>query len=605
MALMSYLLKDRHGTYYFRRVIPPALRPFMPAPWNGKANWKRSLATKKPAEAKLRAARALAECTRDFQIGERARDGGTVEPTLDAQFIAGIAADSLSDLLARDETEREEGDDRRRLQTAEERAVWPDLMQPREAGAKGMEADHFEVYGDMLEELEGEYRRALARRDPGIVEAELRDRLRQRGRPVDPTAPGYREAGLALLQAHVKGFGLMRQRQAGDDVPTPQPAAASAGNRGPALSEAYEAWKAGSPARGTRKPGSNTIREADHAVRRFRELHGDLPLGDITREKAREFRDALAQVPTRLPSNLRPLPIRDIIANPATRSLPAPHGNTINKSLAMLGAIVSAAERDGRLDGVSGFVNPFGRGLRLSVDQREAEGRHPFTAADLKAIFGSPVYAKGLRPAGGGGEAAYWLPLIALLTGARQGELAQLRVQDLAKDPETSLWFFDIGTGGGRSIKTASSRRRVPLHPELERLGLLRYREGLAAANRAGPEASLWPDIRSDSVGRRAGPWSKWFNRYLRDAAAAGAGIEEGGKVFHSFRHSFKRLARDAGLSEELHDAITGHQSGGGVGRSYGSGFGLKALADALGKVKAPEAVRKLAPWLKGPHRAA
>ncbi len=27
MALMSYLIKDRHGTYYFRRVIPPELRP--------------------------------------------------------------------------------------------------------------------------------------------------------------------------------------------------------------------------------------------------------------------------------------------------------------------------------------------------------------------------------------------------------------------------------------------------------------------------------------------------------------------------------------------------------------------------------------------------
>ena len=33
MALMTYLLKDRHGTYYFLRVIPPDLRPFVPPPW--------------------------------------------------------------------------------------------------------------------------------------------------------------------------------------------------------------------------------------------------------------------------------------------------------------------------------------------------------------------------------------------------------------------------------------------------------------------------------------------------------------------------------------------------------------------------------------------
>ena len=35
--------------------------------------------------------------------------------------------------------------------------------------------------------------------------------------------------------------------------------------------------------------------------------------------------------------------------------------------------------------------------------------------------------------------------------------------------------------------------------------------------------------------------------------------MEDGGKVFHSFRHTFKRMARDAGLSEEMHDALTGH----------------------------------------------
>ena len=47
---MTYLSKDRHGTYHFRRVIPSSLRPFMPPPWAGKANFKVSLGTKKPSE---------------------------------------------------------------------------------------------------------------------------------------------------------------------------------------------------------------------------------------------------------------------------------------------------------------------------------------------------------------------------------------------------------------------------------------------------------------------------------------------------------------------------------------------------------------------------
>ena len=40
---------------------------------------------------------------------------------------------------------------------------------------------------------------------------------------------------------------------------------------------------------------------------------------------------------------------------------------------------------------------------------------------------------------GGAGEAAYWLPLLALFTGARLEELAQLRVSDLASEEGLGL----------------------------------------------------------------------------------------------------------------------------------------------------------------------
>ncbi len=46
MARMAYRTTDRNGTLYFRRVIPAELRPFMSAPWTGKANWTKSLGTK-------------------------------------------------------------------------------------------------------------------------------------------------------------------------------------------------------------------------------------------------------------------------------------------------------------------------------------------------------------------------------------------------------------------------------------------------------------------------------------------------------------------------------------------------------------------------------
>jgi hypothetical protein len=48
-----------------------------------------------------------------------------------------------------------------------------------------------------------------------------------------------------------------------------------------------------------------------------------------------------------------------------------------------------------------------------------------------------------------------------------------------------------------------------------------------------------------------------------------------------------------------MHDALTGHV-GSGVGRSYGGGFGLKALSDAVGSIPVPEGLR-LPEW-RTPH---
>jgi len=80
------------------------------------------------------------------------------------------------------------------------------------------------------------------------------------------------------------------------------------------------------------------------------------------------------------------------------------------------------------------------------------------------------------------------------------------------------------------------------------------------------------------------------FGRLLRKKA----GITDRRKVFHSFRHSFKRMARDAGIPEEMHDALTGHAGGGGVGKSYGRGVSLNPLIDAMDRIPAPATISRL-----------
>ncbi len=425
--------------------------------------------------------------------------------------------------------------------------------------------------------MAAEYRAAYARRDSSIVTAETSLELKKRGAStLDKTSAEFQTVALEVLRAHVRAYETIRRRNQGDDLPTPAEPKAEA--RGPLLSEAFEMWKTGGGSvRGSKKPSDNAVTEAQQAVRFFTDLFGDMRVADITKKTAREFRDTIAKVPKNLPAAWRKMPLPQLLARPDLANYPARGATTINKGVQLLGAIISHADAQGALDEVDRFANPFGKAVKFRVDEGETEEREIFSKADLRAIFSSPVYASGWRTDGGKGEAAFWIPLIALLSGMRISEIALLRLMDLQEDADDGMWFFDVSRKGGRRTKTVTSIRRIPAHPELLRIGLLKYRAWLVELG-CRPSDPLWPGVKSAA-------WSKWINKYLGDQC----GITESTKVFHSFRHTFKRMARDAGLYEELHDAITGHASGdGGVGRDYGKGFSIKPLAKAMAQIEAP-----------------
>jgi len=608
MAALSYMQRRASGTYEFRKRLPEALagkpapshmRDAFPDLINPKTQCfkreiVRSLATKELKQAKRRDHQEALKAARLFDAAVEA-----LTPPAIAALPVDIDLKQLGDevfavLLAEDEAERTEGDDRRHLQTSQQRTAWPDLIAVPPSTQMGMSADHAYVYGELLPVFEDEFRAAYARRDPKIVYPETNVALKARGIYLSKSSPEFQKAALVVLEAHVRAYDAMKKRQRGEIIPTPIVAQQSANERGPKLSEALASWAAGGSAHNAKKPNANTVTEAEQAIRYFKELHGDLRLGEITRERAREFRDAVAMVPAALPRDFRKLPLPELLKRDLSGFKPR-EATTVNKIVQVLGGIISRAEREGFLDKVPGFVNPFGKAIRFSVDNHQTRRKH-FEKHDLKAIFASPVYATDERPAGGGGEAAFWFPLIGLLSGMRLDEIAQLRICDLRQDEDTKRWYFDIDRTGGRSTKTNSSIRHVPLHRELKRIGLLKYRETRLTRG-ASLDSPLWPEVDAEGERTRSSAWSKWFGRYLRSTC----GVADTTKVFHSFRHTFKRMTRDAGIPEEMHDALTGH-SGGGVGRSYGKGFSLKPLAKAMDEVQAPTDLRQLS-WSK-PHVA-
>lgn len=111
---------------------------------------------------------------------------------------------------------------------------------------------------------------------------------------------------------------------------------------------------------------------------------------------------------------------------------------------------------------------------------------------------------EGERHRGGGGKAAYWLPIIALHSGARLSELAQLNVKDIVVQGGVKCFRVIDGPEEGQSIKNAVSHRLVPIHKRIIELGFSDYIDTLDRAGR------LFADLRPDSHGVAGGLFSKW-----------------------------------------------------------------------------------------------
>lgn len=133
--------------------------------------------------------------------------------------------------------------------------------------------------------------------------------------------------------------------------------------------------------------------------------------------------------------------------------------------------------------------------------------------------------------------------------------------------------------GEGARLKTAASERRVPVHPELVRIGFLQHVEGMRKAG----EDRLFPDLPIGMMGTYSDVFSKWFGRFLTKA-----GVTEPGAVFHSFRHGWRTRLRNMDQpNKEIADALGGWAAT-GEGSNYGDGFSASKLAEHMGWISYP-----------------
>jgi integrase len=199
-----------------------------------------------------------------------------------------------------------------------------------------------------------------------------------------------------------------------------------------------------------------------------------------------------------------------------------------------------------------------------------------YSQEELQLIFSSPIYthAKWASPRANFGAAWYWMPLLMYYTGARREELAQLAAKDVLSSKEDgwhlSILALDDDDDAGRSVKTAGSRRFIPIHPDLIELGFLRYATALESGQ-------LFPLLKQNPDGYYGANFGKRWASYLRDTV----GLRTRASPSHGFRHTFKTLCRQVGIAEDVSDAITGHAGGNSVARDYG-GMPLSRMAEEI-----------------------
>jgi integrase len=252
---------------------------------------------------------------------------------------------------------------------------------------------------------------------------------------------------------------------------------------------------------------------------------------------------------------------------------------TCIKHLSNLSVVFKWAEAQGFIPENS---NPV-RGLSPNKRQakKQAALRRPFTDEELLKVFGSTEFRmqRDTHPD------RYWLCLICLFEICRREEAGQLNVSDI--DEQEGIAFIRItDEGEGQALKNEGSKRRVPIHSALVKLGFLEYVQRIKTAGhtRLFPQLKRGANGYSDAVG-------KWFSRLVTKV-----GLIDPALVLHSLRHGGITKLHAAGAAHSTVEILAGHAAAGVQGQTYvhRNQLPLALLRDGLEKLKYPDVVKAL-----------
>lgn len=211
------------------------------------------------------------------------------------------------------------------------------------------------------------------------------------------------------------------------------------------------------------------------------------------------------------------------------------------------------------------IANPadgFGEGRQ----ERDDEQRLPFTTKELRSIFqevatmpNRPYFSRKMYPA------RYWVPLIALFQGMRINEICQLFLDNIFSVNGIPCIEITANEERKQKVKNKYSRRIIPIHSTLLKLGFLDYHDSLwNAKNRQNDQLFPMLTVSDEGYSRKMNSFNDVIHKLVPD---------EKRKTFHSFRHNFDTaLMNLPDTNPFLIACLDGHERTGTLAGRYAKG---------------------------------